>query len=97
MAGVLVGSYIWGHLSDVIGRLKAIYISMALGIAAGFASSFSTSIYMYALLRFVVGINQAGYGLASYVLAVEVVGPSKRYLMGNVAAIFFGIEIYCNF
>ena len=48
---------------------------------------------LYLLTKFVVGIFQAGFILASFVLVSELVGASKRTLIGMMFQSFFAFFI----
>lgn len=93
MLGVMIGSPIFGSLSDKIGRLKCIYISGAMLTLFGFASSFAWNVMSYGVLRLIVGASCAGLILAGYCLCIEIVGPSKRHVAGILGSFVFAIGI----
>ncbi|CAD7090048.1 unnamed protein product [Hermetia illucens] len=59
-AGIVIGSYPWGYLSDTIGRLKVIKIATIGGLIASIISAFSNSVGMLIAFRLIVGIFIAG-------------------------------------
>ncbi|KAJ7388477.1 hypothetical protein OS493_037387 [Desmophyllum pertusum] len=87
-AGMLIGSFATGMISDAWGRKKCIFVTNALFIIAGVTSAFVHSIAFYAVLRFIVGFSMTGVMLSQYVYAMELVGPSKRTAAANLVYLF---------
>ena len=55
MAGVLVGSYLFGDISDRFGRKPTFLISIALQIIFGLLAGFVPEYYSFVSMRFVIG------------------------------------------
>ncbi|PIK35470.1 putative organic cation transporter protein [Apostichopus japonicus] len=95
-AGSLAGSFIAGAAADMIGRRRTQLLCYVTSAAVGVATAFSTSIWMYMILRFCSAMLLRGIGLADFVLINELVAPSKRVLVGNLLWVFwaFGYMIF---
>ena len=78
MAGVLIGSYVFGYLSDKLGRKVSFFISVVMMAIFGILSGLVTNYWAFIILRSVVGATTSGVFLVAYVLAMEMVGP--RYM-----------------
>ncbi|XP_078357827.1 organic cation transporter protein-like [Oculina patagonica] len=87
-AGMLVGSFVTGMISDAWGRKKCIFVSNAVMVIAGIASAFVHSIPLFAVLRFILGFSLTGVMLSQYIYVMELVGPSKRTAAGNLEFLF---------
>ena len=55
--GMMVGGYVWGSLSDISGRRRALLMSLTLNGAGGLLSSLWRNFYFFLFLRFVSGIG----------------------------------------
>ncbi|XP_076081366.1 organic cation transporter protein-like [Mytilus galloprovincialis] len=82
--GVLVGSFMFGIISDTIGRRKTLLIATLFLFASGLTLAWSQSYTMFVILRFCTGFCNVGMFITIYVIAMEWVGPSKRMLVGLV-------------
>ncbi|CAM6087436.1 unnamed protein product [Calypogeia fissa] len=88
--GVLCGAGIYGSLSDSsLGRKGTVALSCLTTVFLGLLTSFSPSYWIYAALRFMTGLNCGSIGVCSFVLATEIVGPSKRGSVGMATFYFF--------
>lgn len=59
-AGVLVGSIVWGWLTDRVGRKLPLQIGSMLGLAGSVASALSPAYRWLLLFRFLVGFAIGG-------------------------------------
>ena len=75
--GVLVGSWLFGIMSDMIGRKKAIFTAMIGACLSGLGYSLSSDFYVFAFFRMTVALCMAGL-LNVYILCMELVGPAER-------------------
>ncbi|KAJ7527348.1 hypothetical protein O6H91_16G049700 [Diphasiastrum complanatum] len=59
-AGMMLGAYSWGVLSDMKGRRIGFFATAVLTFVAGFSSTFSPNYYSLLLLRGLVGVGLGG-------------------------------------
>ncbi|XP_066497658.1 solute carrier family 22 member 7-like [Hoplias malabaricus] len=85
--GVMLGAAIFGSLSDRYGRKTMLLVSYVLGMIFAVASIFSTSIIMFAVLRFFTGLSITGIVIVSSVLNVEWVDIESRKLVGMIDSV----------
>ncbi|XP_039278061.1 LOW QUALITY PROTEIN: organic cation transporter protein [Nilaparvata lugens] len=89
MIGVLLGSIIFGALSDKYGRRIIFFISLILQACAGVLTGLAPNYFIFVFLRMIVGAATSGVFLVAYVLALEMVGPKKRMFAGVACQFFF--------
>ncbi|XP_078704011.1 organic cation transporter protein-like [Branchiostoma floridae x Branchiostoma belcheri] len=89
MLGVLVGSITFGALSDRFGRKVIMFVANALLGITGIATMFAPDFTVFVILRFMVGVQCMGIYLTNFVLGAEIVGPSRRTLVGTYDYVFF--------
>lgn len=80
--GAVVGSGVFGTLADRIGRKRTFFIAMILTIFAQLGCYIAPSYHFFATCRFLVGMFTQGQVLSAYVLTLELLGPSKRTVVG---------------
>ena len=95
MAGVMVGAIVLGSMADKLGRRKTLSLTFTSLLIANLAGAYATNYNAYAFLRFLCGFFQSGVILASFVLMNEMVGSSKRALIGVMTQMFFAFGIIC--
>nr|XP_054774648.1 organic cation transporter protein-like [Lytechinus pictus] len=91
--GAVFGSIFIGVLSDRFGRRTVTFLCLISTIMSGVGLAFSPNIIMFLVLRCIVGVTNSGIVYSAFVLANEIVGPSKRNWAGNVVWCFFSIGI----
>lgn len=91
MVGVLLGSMIFGHLSDAIGRKPVFFASLCIQVVFGVCAAIAPNFYTYTISRMVVGATTSGVFLVAYVIAMEMVGPKYRLIAGTVMMMFFSV------
>lgn len=89
MLGVMLGSIVFGDLSDRCGRKIIFFISLVVQVAFGILAAISPEYWTYTLSRAVVGATTSGVFLVAYVIAMEMVGPKYRLFAGVVCQMFF--------
>ncbi|XP_064473670.1 organic cation transporter protein-like [Ornithodoros turicata] len=82
MAGYMTSMIIFGQLSDRVGRRTVICIALCVLLVSGFSTLVATSFIAFVSLRFFVSLGVSGVGSTSFVLLMEVIGPSLRSLFG---------------
>ncbi|XP_034096411.1 solute carrier family 22 member 6-like [Gymnodraco acuticeps] len=83
MGGVLLGSVVFGGLSDRYGRRILLLISHLLMAVSGTCAAFSTTFPLFCLFRFGCGMALAGMGLNTFSLIVEWIPTSVRTIVGT--------------
>ncbi|XP_069100986.1 organic cation transporter protein-like [Argopecten irradians] len=81
-SGALIGSLTQGYFADRLGRQRMMCCSLAIVFASGLASAWSPNYFVFALLRFIQILASRGVYISSFILAIEIVGPSKRQWSG---------------
>ncbi|KAL8595352.1 hypothetical protein ACOMHN_020105 [Nucella lapillus] len=80
--GCLLGTLICGVLADRFGRKIPFYVGGLALVGGGFGIAFSTSFITLNICRFILGIARMTLFINGLVLGMEMVGPSKRVLVG---------------
>ncbi|VEN60228.1 unnamed protein product, partial [Callosobruchus maculatus] len=91
MVGVMIGSIVFGEMSDRYGRKKTFFISLVTQLIFGILAAISPEYWTFTLSRMVVGATTSGVFLVAYVIGLEMVGPSKRTIAGTVCHMFFSV------
>ncbi|XP_072018557.1 organic cation transporter protein-like [Amphiura filiformis] len=81
-AGVLVGSLVFGMISDWIGRYYTFFITVALFLCSNLAVAFSPNVIVFGVFRFLVGMAGLSSFIVAFVIGTELVGPSFRTVTG---------------
>ncbi|KPJ15486.1 Solute carrier family 22 member 5 [Papilio machaon] len=81
-SGILIGSILFGFLSDRYGRKNTFLFSITALIAFGFAIPFAPDYITFTVLRFFLGVATAGTMVVSFVLIMETAGPNFREILG---------------
>lgn len=93
MSGVMVGAFVFGYISDRYGRRRTLFLSLAAMSTFSFFAGFAPSLPLHAACRFLTGTTTASVALVSFVLMTELVGPSKRALLGTLFPLVFALGI----
>nr|XP_022288070.1 organic cation transporter protein-like [Crassostrea virginica] len=93
MAGFTVGSLGIGIISDRFGRKPAFLISAALHIVSNTVLTWIIDFWVFSMLRFFSGVSVGGLIGTTYVMDLELVGPSMRMLAGTVYMLFWGLGV----
>lgn len=91
MAGVMLGSIIFGYLSDRYGRRPIFFISLVMQLIGGTVVAMAPNFIVYVIFRSIVGSTTSGVFLVAYVIALEMVGPKKRLIAGMGVQLFFSL------
>ncbi|KAJ8315874.1 hypothetical protein KUTeg_008024 [Tegillarca granosa] len=87
--GVLLGSVGLGAMSDAYGRKKVVYFSFVLLLVSTMIVPWTPNFLVFCILRFFVGVACLGMFMTSFVMGMELVGPSKRVIAGVVIEFFW--------
>ncbi|XP_048736781.1 organic cation transporter protein-like [Ostrea edulis] len=88
--GTVVSTVLFVPLGDIVGRRYMVCISTTLTFIANIAMPFSTSVYMFSACRFFDGFCGNCLYMASFIIAMEFVGPKKRLHAGTCILL-----VYC--
>ncbi|XP_060068380.1 organic cation transporter protein-like [Ylistrum balloti] len=92
-AGVFVGAFVFGQMSDFFGRKKTFYLSVVLMLASSLGLAFAPNYIGFSIINLIVGAASQGLFLTGFVIGVELVGPSKRIWAGIVIEYAFAIGL----
>lgn len=91
MVGVLLGSIIFGQMSDKWGRKPVFFASLVLEVVFGLVAAFAPDYITYTVARLIIGATTSGVFLVAYVLAMEMVGSTYRLFAGVAVMMFFSL------
>ncbi|XP_077437634.1 solute carrier family 22 member 7-like isoform X5 [Vanacampus margaritifer] len=89
--GLMLGSLLFGLLSDNYGRRRSLLLSYVLSLALGLASAWSDSYVLLAVLRFLSGTALAGVSLVTITLCIEWVNSSHRASMCVIGSLSWSL------
>ncbi|PAA49308.1 hypothetical protein BOX15_Mlig003839g1 [Macrostomum lignano] len=88
-AGFMVGVFVTGFLSDLLGRRRCLIACLCLYGSAALGSAFCQSPVAMALTRFFIGFGAMGAFTVSFVIGTEIVGPEARFHTGMAIEYFW--------
>jgi len=93
--GVMLGAVFFGAISDKFGRANAVNLAICANILMGVILTLSPHPGFFLTFLFLQGSSLSGLLMATFVLTVEHVGPSKRHLVSviNHAYVAIGVMI----
>ncbi|XP_075980274.1 solute carrier family 22 member 3-like [Anticarsia gemmatalis] len=90
-AGSMAGGVLLGWVADRFGRVPALVAANLIGGIGGVATTFTTGVWDFILVRFFVGMAYDNCFMMLYILTLEYVGPKHRTWVATMCfAIFFG-------
>ncbi|KAG1682459.1 Solute carrier family 22 member 6-B [Nymphon striatum] len=95
MAGFLVGSFLFGYISDRYGRRRAVLIATLIMTVCNTAIVFSVNFYMFMVLRFFIAVSSVGLMTVTFILLTEVIGKDNKNLLA-VVSIGFAVGSYTS-
>lgn len=93
MAGLLIGAVLLGNQADRFGRKPVFFAAAVLQLVVGVLVAFVPEFYSFLALRFLYGVGTVGTLSSSFVLIMEMVGPSYRTGCGMAFQSSFSIGI----
>ncbi|XP_075920761.1 solute carrier family 22 member 7 [Petromyzon marinus] len=83
MAGVMLGSLVFGYLSDRYGRRNALLGSYVLNAVTGTAAAWAPSFSSFTAMRFLLGVSLSGIIVNTLSLSVEWLDQGHRTFAGT--------------
>ncbi|KAL7639049.1 UNVERIFIED_CONTAM: hypothetical protein RMT77_010583 [Armadillidium vulgare] len=93
MSGILIGSALFGQISDRLGRRKSMLSCVILLLITSISVSFVRSYLAFICLRFCVALLVSGLMVINFVLLMEITRPEVRSFTGMMNGIPFGLGI----
>lgn len=93
MSGLLIGAVLLGNQADRFGRKPVFFAAAVLQLVVGTVVAFVPDIYSFLVLRFLYGVGTVGTLSASFVLIMEMVGPTYRTGCGMAFQSSFSVGI----
>ena len=78
--GIMIAAMSFGILADKYGRKHVLMICLSITVFAGVLESFSVNFWMYVFFQTLSSLGQAGFFQTGFILALETVGKSHRYV-----------------
>ncbi|KAH8256313.1 hypothetical protein KR032_000636 [Drosophila birchii] len=91
VTGIFLSTYIWGYISDDIGRRKVLLYGNFASNALQFVLMFVTSIWLFNIINLLVGISVGGVSAALYAYLSEFNIPRHRAVAINYSTMFVSV------
>ncbi|XP_017471975.1 PREDICTED: synaptic vesicle glycoprotein 2B [Rhagoletis zephyria] len=90
-AGIVIFSYVWGYLSDTVGRRSILLYSTSGASLISVVSIFIPNYWAFVFMRFVVGVFIAGPSSTTYAYLGEFFTRRHCAIVANYASLFVGL------
>ena len=94
MVGVLIGCLAAGQISDTFGRKVSLFGFNLYHIVVNFIAAFSVSWYMFAVMRFLIGIGIGGVLVVAFNFSVEFLPIRWRSLQTVLPTWALGVSLF---
>ncbi|XP_042354465.1 solute carrier family 22 member 13-like [Plectropomus leopardus] len=78
MGGILLGSFVFGPVTESFGRKRATQITTLIILIFQLTTALSPNVYFFFASHFMLGFGSGGYRVSSVILTTEWIGPSRR-------------------
>lgn len=92
--GLVTGNLAWGYYADKAGRRRAYLCAHTIALVAGWASVFTYSMELFAVLRFFSAFGLIGYNII-YSIQVELIGTQYRSFSTILNHLGWGLGVVC--
>lgn len=89
--GMLLGSIVFGHVSDRFGRHTSLCTAILGLLIFGVTTAYMKSYWAIVAFRTLSMMCSYGANLSAFVLTIEIFGPSARTTVGMVGGMIFGV------
>ncbi|XP_045626153.2 carcinine transporter [Procambarus clarkii] len=87
--GGIIGVYVFGTVSDRLGRRVSFLMCLALEQVFGLVTAFAPDFYSWAVCRFLVGLTVPAIYQIPFIISLELVGPSYRSFVTVMTCLFY--------
>ena len=94
MFGMLVGSFVFGVLSDKLGRKLSLLTAIVIASVTSFGGAFLTEYYSYLAIRLLTGIAAKGLFMLAFMISVEISGADYKMYLGILIQVRLGRDNY---
>ncbi|XP_016923661.3 synaptic vesicle glycoprotein 2B [Drosophila suzukii] len=91
VTGIFLSTYIWGYISDDIGRRKVLLYGNFASNALQFVLMFVTSVWLFNIINLLVGISVGAVSAALYAYLSEFNIPRHRAVAINYSTMFVSV------
>ncbi|XP_046374256.2 organic cation transporter protein-like [Haliotis rufescens] len=93
-AGQMAGTLVMGLLSDIFGR-RPVFMLNALSVAIlSISTAYAPNVYVFMVLRALSNMTRIACFTSSFVLAMELTGPSRRVFVGIIVEFYWCIGLF---
>ncbi|XP_068153454.1 synaptic vesicle glycoprotein 2C [Drosophila tropicalis] len=92
VAGIFLSTYIWGYISDDIGRRKVLLYGVFVSNGLQIILMFVTSVWLFNIVNLLGGISIGGISAAIYAYLSEFHVPRHRAIVINYSTMFVSVS-----